>query len=101
MKLRTLSFLAKKGHHSSSTQNHPQRDWFFLVTTTLFGFFLIALWNVVSFQLRASGEQTSQTENNTATVKTGSVESVQTFFDKRAEMRGEYLSTKRFVDPSR
>ena len=101
MKLPTLSFLAKKGHHSSSTQNHPQRDWFFLVMTTLIGFFLIALWNGVSFQLRVSGEETSQTENSTATVKTGSVESVQRFFNKRSELRQEYLSTKHFVDPSR
>ena len=101
MKLRTLSFLAKKGHHSSSTQNHPQRDWFILIMATLVGFLLIAAWNLIAFQLQVNGTPGAEPGAGGVTIKTGSVESVQTFFDKRAEMRGEYLSTKRFVDPSR
>lgn len=80
---------------------HPQRDWTILVCTTLLLFFVLGVWNYISFQIQIGETESSVHDQNIPELKAVSIDTVQTVFSTRAQMREEYKTTRHFVDPSK
>lgn len=85
----------------ASSQKHPRRDWVILVSTTLILFLVIALGTYILFQIQISTDAPSNSTEKVPELKTTSVETVQAIFEKRAQVRGEYQSSRHFIDPLR
>jgi hypothetical protein len=81
---------------------NPVRDWFVLLTLSLFALVVIIVWNVWTFDTVANGGIIGSSATSTTPVfNQSSLDAIQTVFSKRAEEESRYLrGVYRFADPS-
>jgi hypothetical protein len=86
----------------SFTHFNPVRDWFVLLTVSLFALVIIIVWNVWTFDIVANGGIIGSSATSTSPVfNQSSLDAIQTIFSKRAEEEAKYLrGVYRFADPS-
>jgi hypothetical protein len=95
-----LSSLQKKFTSSSTGKGpQPQRDWVIIATIGLVGLLLSAGWSYWS--ALTTQPPTTVSVGKGGDLKTGSLDTVRTIFEKRAAERVRYQNEYHFVDPSR